>query len=121
MEKLLQELLELLFFQRIVCTNDSFFHTFSRNHYNIVILIEKTKSFLHFYTLEHFCFTFFTVFISLYLSSLTKFCMLDLKCNYNQFYKILGQFSLNIGIYSPSSFSHLFFFGFVKALFMTLN
>lgn len=45
--------------------------------------------------------------------------MLDLKCNYNQFHRILGQFSLNIGIYS-STFSY-HFSGFVKALFMTLN
>lgn len=90
------------------------FHTFSIKHYNTVILSENTKGFLHLYALKHCCFCSSTVFISLYLSSLQKFHMLDLKCNYNQFHRILGQFSLNIGIYYPFSFSYHFFLALLK-------
>lgn len=89
---------------------------FSYLFHKTVILSEKTKGFLHLYALKHCCFCFSTVFISLYLLSLQQFCILDLKCNYNQFHRILGQFSLNIGIYSPSFSYH--FSGFVKAPFI---
>lgn len=92
---------------------------FSYLFHKTVILSEKTKGCLHLYALKHCYFCFSTVFVSLYLLFLQQFCILDLKCNYNQFHRILGQFSLNIGIYSPSFSYH--FSGFVKAPFMTLN